>query len=105
MVTTVRDWQEPPSCPRAQESSQAAVAEVSDKISTAAAVNAAAISLTFTESFYRDLWSIAHRRDSEKELVGKAVARMVGASRFELETSCAQGRRATRLRYAPTQGL
>ena len=26
---------------------------------------------------------------------------LVGASRFELETSCAQGRRATRLRYAP----
>ncbi len=28
---------------------------------------------------------------------------LVGASRFELETSCAQGRRATRLRYAPTE--
>ena len=28
---------------------------------------------------------------------------LVGASRFELETSCAQGRRATRLRYAPTR--
>jgi hypothetical protein len=27
---------------------------------------------------------------------------MVGASGFEPETSCAQGRRATRLRYAPT---
>ena len=27
---------------------------------------------------------------------------VVGAWRFELETSCAQGRRATRLRYAPT---
>jgi hypothetical protein len=27
---------------------------------------------------------------------------MVGARRFELRTSCAQGRRATRLRYAPT---
>ena len=27
---------------------------------------------------------------------------MVGAWRFELQTSCAQGRRATRLRYAPT---
>ena len=26
---------------------------------------------------------------------------MVGAWRFELQTSCAQGRRATRLRYAP----
>ncbi len=29
---------------------------------------------------------------------------MVGAPRFELGTSCAQGRRATRLRYAPTSG-
>ena len=29
---------------------------------------------------------------------------MVGAPRFELGTSCAQGRRATRLRYAPTIG-
>ena len=28
--------------------------------------------------------------------------RMVGASGFEPEASCAQGRRATRLRYAPT---
>ena len=28
---------------------------------------------------------------------------MVGAPRFELGTSCAQGRRATRLRYAPTE--
>src|ERR1700681_2963291 len=27
---------------------------------------------------------------------------LVGAPRFELGTSCAQGRRATRLRYAPT---
>src|SRR5208282_5955704 len=27
---------------------------------------------------------------------------VVGAWRFELQTSCAQGRRATRLRYAPT---
>ena len=28
---------------------------------------------------------------------------VVGAWRFELQTSCAQGRRATRLRYAPTR--
>ena len=28
---------------------------------------------------------------------------VVGASGFEPETSCAQGRRATRLRYAPTK--
>ena len=27
---------------------------------------------------------------------------LVGASGFEPEASCAQGRRATRLRYAPT---
>jgi hypothetical protein len=27
---------------------------------------------------------------------------LVGAWRFELQASCAQGRRATRLRYAPT---
>ncbi len=32
----------------------------------------------------------------------KLLRELVGASRFELETSCAQGRRATRLRYAPT---
>jgi hypothetical protein len=30
------------------------------------------------------------------------LKRLVGAWRFELQTSCAQGRRATRLRYAPT---
>jgi hypothetical protein len=32
----------------------------------------------------------------------KFGGKMVGAWRFELQTSCAQGRRATRLRYAPT---
>jgi hypothetical protein len=31
-----------------------------------------------------------------------SLRRLVGAWRFELQTSCAQGRRATRLRYAPT---
>src|SRR5512144_500170 len=40
------------------------------------------------------------KRDHRKQLKG-----LVGASRFELETSCAQGRRATRLRYAPTRGM
>jgi hypothetical protein len=30
------------------------------------------------------------------------LKRLVGASGFEPEASCAQGRRATRLRYAPT---
>ena len=30
---------------------------------------------------------------------------VVGASGFEPETSCAQGRRATRLRYAPTSTM
>ena len=34
--------------------------------------------------------------------IRKSLKRMVGASGFEPETSCAQGRRATRLRYAPT---
>ena len=29
--------------------------------------------------------------------------RMVGAVRFELTTSCTRNKRATRLRYAPTQ--
>jgi hypothetical protein len=38
---------------------------------------------------------LANRTLKTKEL-------MVGAPRFELGTSCAQGRRATRLRYAPT---
>jgi hypothetical protein len=30
---------------------------------------------------------------------------MVGAVRFELTTSCTRNKRATRLRYAPNQGL
>jgi hypothetical protein len=34
--------------------------------------------------------------------IPKLLKRLVGAWRFELQTSCAQGRRATRLRYAPT---
>ena len=38
-------------------------------------------------------------REASKLLKG-----LVGASGFEPETSCAQGRRATRLRYAPTCG-
>jgi hypothetical protein len=33
----------------------------------------------------------------------KYLKHLVGASGFEPETSCAQGRRATRLRYAPTR--
>ncbi len=33
---------------------------------------------------------------------GNKKHKLVGAPRFELGTSCAQGRRATRLRYAPT---
>src|SRR6202795_5231697 len=33
----------------------------------------------------------------------KCLKSLVGAPRFELGTSCAQGRRATRLRYAPTE--
>jgi hypothetical protein len=38
----------------------------------------------------------------EKPFVDSAHFIVVGASGFEPETSCAQGRRATRLRYAPT---
>ena len=34
--------------------------------------------------------------------MGNKQYKLVGAPRFELGTSCAQGRRATRLRYAPT---
>ena len=33
-----------------------------------------------------------------------AAVKMVGAVRFELTTSCTRNKRATRLRYAPTQG-
>jgi hypothetical protein len=40
------------------------------------------------------------RSDNKSEL--KIQELVVGASGFEPETSCAQGRRATRLRYAPT---
>jgi hypothetical protein len=32
-----------------------------------------------------------------------SLTKLVGASGFEPEASCAQGRRATRLRYAPTE--
>ena len=35
------------------------------------------------------------------ELLGEE---MVGATRFELVTFCTPSKRATRLRYAPTQG-
>jgi hypothetical protein len=38
--------------------------------------------------------------DYKSELKNQEL--VVGAPRFELGTSCAQGRRATRLRYAPT---
>ena len=40
----------------------------------------------------------SQRRDSN----GQEMIRMVGAGRFERPTPCAQGRCATRLRYAPT---
>jgi hypothetical protein len=39
--------------------------------------------------------------DYKSELKNQEL--VVGAPRFELGTSCAQGRRATRLRYAPTR--
>ena len=34
----------------------------------------------------------------------RKLGKMVGARGFEPRASCAQGRRATRLRYAPTNG-
>jgi hypothetical protein len=37
-----------------------------------------------------------------KTTAHNSLKQLVGAPRFELGTSCAQGRRATRLRYAPT---
>ena len=40
--------------------------------------------------------------DSSNKSTLKTQELVVGAPRFELGTSCAQGRRATRLRYAPT---
>ena len=40
--------------------------------------------------------------DSINKIELKIQELVVGAWRFELQTSCAQGRRATRLRYAPT---
>jgi hypothetical protein len=40
--------------------------------------------------------------DSSNKSELKIQELVVGASGFEPETSCAQGRRATRLRYAPT---
>ena len=36
------------------------------------------------------------------DLRRKLLIKLVGAARFELTTPCAQGRCATRLRYAPT---
>ena len=38
------------------------------------------------------------------EGTGYGEGKMVGAVRFELTTSCTRNKRATRLRYAPTQG-
>ena len=37
-----------------------------------------------------------------KSNAANLLRKLVGASGFEPEASCAQGRRATRLRYAPT---
>ena len=42
------------------------------------------------------------RSDKLMDRSAKYLKSLVGAPRFELGTSCAQGRRATRLRYAPT---
>ena len=46
------------------------------------------------------VWSEQDSRCSRG--TGHVSGLVVGAWRFELQTSCAQGRRATRLRYAPT---
>ena len=40
--------------------------------------------------------------DTTVESCGKTLILLVGAGRFERPTPCAQGRCATRLRYAPT---
>ena len=40
-----------------------------------------------------------------KRLYVRKRMEMVGAVRFELTTSCTRNKRATRLRYAPNQGL
>ena len=60
-----------------------------------------------TEGFLAQFW---HSRGWEegKTLAGKwlslfeSMEDLVGAGRFERPTPCAQGRCATRLRYAPT---
>jgi hypothetical protein len=46
--------------------------------------------------------SSASGADSINKSELKIQELVVGAPRFELAISCAQGRRATRLRYAPT---
>src|SRR6185312_14704776 len=45
-------------------------------------------------------------KQGRKTALAPALAqrKMVGAVRFELTTSCTRNKRATRLRYAPTQG-
>src|SRR6185436_13289485 len=45
-----------------------------------------------------------HARASERDEFNRGGRKMVGAVRFELTTSCTRNKRATRLRYAPTQG-
>jgi hypothetical protein len=56
---------------------------------------ASSIALAMYQSHYREASVV-------KPAVTNVLKRLVGAWRFELQTSCAQGRRATRLRYAPT---
>jgi hypothetical protein len=43
-----------------------------------------------------------HDGPYHKKSLCKQLKRLVGAGRFERPTPCAQGRCATRLRYAPT---
>jgi hypothetical protein len=49
---------------------------------------------------YRHLYG--HARISRRIGLSSSLIVLVGAGRFELPTPCAQGRCATRLRYAPT---
>jgi hypothetical protein len=51
----------------------------------------------------RLIYKIIYRRiRSDPVVAAKSMILLVGAGRFERPTPCAQGRCATRLRYAPT---
>jgi hypothetical protein len=46
--------------------------------------------------------SASQSRFQESGIIRNSLKAMVGAAGFELATPCAQGKCATRLRYAPT---